>query len=111
MNLLQNLPSTIRGSLIELVRPGEGDLSGKELWRLGSVALAVVIVVTNLIGACAVLALGEFVLPNPPYATHPDQVRLVNALVAAGYVALAVPAGVVLGTRGLWRLRAWLRTP
>jgi len=35
-------------------------------------------------------------------------VRLVNAVVAAAYVAVAVPVGAFIGTRRLWALREWL---
>ena len=97
----------LRGALIELWRPGEGELSGRTIWRLALVMLPVVIVTTNVIGAGAVVVLGLFVVPLP--GVHdPAHVRLVDALVAAGYVATAVPLGVFLGTRGLWRLRTWL---
>ncbi len=98
----------IRGGLIELVRPGEGDVPGTEMWRFGSVVLAGAIVLTNLIGACAVLAIAVFVvpLPKPPHVGH---VELVNALVAAGYVAVVIPLGIAVGVRRLWRLRSWLR--
>src|SRR5207248_5457153 len=97
----------LRGALIELWRPGEGALSGRTIWRLALVMLPVVIVTTNVIGAGAVVVLGLFVVPLPG-VRDPAHVRLVDALVAAGYVATAVPLGVFLGTRGLWRLRTWL---
>jgi adenylate cyclase len=100
--------SLLRGAFTEAVRPGESELSGKALWRVGSVTLAVIIVVTNLIGACAVVVIGLLVLPSPRGVHHLGHVRLVDALVAAGYVAFAVPLGVLVGTRRLWGLRAWL---
>jgi adenylate cyclase len=78
------------------------------LWRIGSVTLAVIIVATNLIGACAIVVIGLLVLPNPRGVPHLGHVRLIDALVAAGYVAFAVPLGVLVGTRRLWGLRAWL---
>jgi adenylate cyclase len=95
----------ISGALIELWRPGEGELRGTSMWRLGSVALAAMIVVINLIGAGTVVLIAAFVVPEPKLPGH---VFLVNALVAVGYVAIAVPLGVLIGTRGLWRLRSWL---
>jgi adenylate cyclase len=100
------IPSTAKGALTELVRPGEGDLSGPAMWRIGSVALAALIVVINLIGSGAVVVIAGIVVPEPTVSGH---IFLVNGLVAVGYVAIAVPLGVVLGTRGLLRLRDWLR--
>jgi adenylate cyclase len=65
-----------------------------------------VIVVTNLIGAGAVLAIANFVVPMPT-VTRPGHVQVVNAIAAAAYVAVAVPIGALVGTRGLFRLRRW----
>ncbi len=100
--------SIARGALLEAIRPGESELSGKALWRVGSVWLAVDIVLTNVIGACAVLVIGLVVLPNPADVHNVGHVRLIDGLVAAGYVAIAVPLGVAVGTRRLWGLRRWL---
>lgn len=98
----------LRGAVIELWRPGEGDVPGIEMWRFGSVVLAVIIVVTNVIGAMAVLVIGLVVLPTPHDVHHVGHVRLVDGLVAAGYVAVAVPLGLIIGLRRMWALRAWL---
>ncbi len=100
--------STAREALIEAIRPGESELSGRAIWRLGSVTLAVIIAVTNVIGAGAVLVIGLLVLPTPHEVHNIGHVRLIDALVAAGYVAVAVPLGVLIGTRRLWGLRQWL---
>jgi adenylate cyclase len=97
----------LRGALIELWRPGESDLSGRSIWLLALLSLPVVIVTTNVIGAGAVVALGLFVVPLPG-VHNVGHVQLVDGLVAAAYVATAVPLGVLIGTRRLWRLRAWL---
>jgi adenylate cyclase len=97
-----------RGALTELFWPGEGEVPGWAMWRFGSVALAVIIVVTNVVGACAILVIGLLVLPNPHDLRDVGHVRVVDALVAAGYVAFAVPLGVVVGTRRLWGLRSWI---
>jgi adenylate cyclase len=99
------IPSTIKAALTELFRPGEGDLSGRSLWRIGSVALTAMIVLVNLIGSGAVVVIAAVVVPEP---TNNHHIFLVNGLIAIGYVAVAVPLGVAIGTRGLWRLRAWL---
>jgi adenylate cyclase len=97
----------VRAQMIELWRPGEGGVSGREVWRIALVLLPTVIVVTNVIGAGAVVVLGLFVVPLP-HVHDPAHLRLVDALVAAGYVLTAVPLGVFIGTRGLWALRSWL---
>lgn len=99
------LPETLNAVLTEAFRPGEGNLSGKATWRIGSVALAGQLVLVNLIGAGAVTVIAAFVVPEPTEKPH---ALLVNGLFAVGYVAIAVPLGVALGTRGLWRLRGWL---
>jgi adenylate cyclase len=98
----------LRGHFIELWRPGESDLPGPAMWRIGSVLIATVIVVTNVVGAVAVLVIGLAVLPTPHDVHHVGHVRLVDGLVAAGYVAVAVPLGLMIGLRRLWVLRAWL---
>jgi adenylate cyclase len=98
----------LRGYLIELWRPGEGDVSGAALWRIGSVLIAAVIVITNLVGALAVLVIGLLVLPTPHGVHHIGHIHLIDALVAAVYVAIAVPLGLLIGLRRLWALRGWL---
>ncbi len=100
--------STARGALIEAIRPGESELSGRAMWRLGSVTVAVIIAVINLIGAGAVLVIGLLVVPTPHDVHHIGHIRLIDGMVAAGYVAVAVPLGVFVGTRRLWGLRQWL---
>jgi adenylate cyclase len=90
-----------------LLAPGESGLSGRELWLAGRVGLIAAIGLTNLIGACVVLVLAEFVIPIP-YAGDIGHVRVVDAIAAAAYVAVAVPAGTLAGIRGLIELRRWL---
>ncbi len=97
----------MRALLVEFVRPGQSSLSGRGMWLAGRIVLSVVISVTNLIGACAVLALAFLVVPLPT-VDNLGHVRLVNAIAAAAYVMVAVPVGAVLGTRRLWQLRRWL---
>jgi adenylate cyclase len=107
MRRIRKLASTMWGGMVELARPGESSLAGREIERLGTIALTVVIVATNLIGAGAVLVIALFVVPKPrvPDAGH---VELVNTIATFAYVAFAVPVGVVLGSRGLRQLRRWL---
>jgi adenylate cyclase len=97
----------LRGALLELFRPGEGSLPGPDMWRIGSIALATMIVVINLVGVGAVVVMAAAVVPEPTESVH---IFLVNGLVALIYTATAVPLGVVVGTRALWRLRNWLVT-
>jgi adenylate cyclase len=99
--------TALRGGLVELVRPGEGGLSGRATVLYGRILLPLVIVVTNLVGAVAVLVIALWVVPMPR-PRHLPHIELVNALVAAAYVAFAVPVGVAIGTRRLLVLRAWL---
>ncbi len=93
--------------MLEVARPGEPRLSGGALERLGRVALTLVIVVTNLIGACSVLLIALFVVPLPAIG-RTGHVRLVNTIAAAAYVGFAVVAGVLVGSRGMRPLRQWL---
>jgi adenylate cyclase len=107
MDPLRSTLGTLQELLRELRYPGETGVSGRVLWRVGRAWLTLVIVFTNLIGVLAVLTIALFVLPKPPLSDA-TQIELFNVLVAAAYAALAVPAGVGLGTRRLLRLRTWL---
>ena len=91
----------------ELFRPGSSGLRGETLWRVGELFVAAVIVVTNLVGAVVVVVIGTAVIPIPAVA-HAGHVRVLNIVVAAVYVVIAVPVGVFVGVRGLVRLRNWL---
>ena len=83
-------------------------LSGQQLWRLVNVAVAVILIGVNLVGAAVALVLGIFVLPLPPY--QPDEYRhpVFYLVAAACYVAVAVPVGTFIGSRGQRRVRRWL---
>lgn len=97
----------LRGTVVELLRPGESELSGKSLVRLGELGLTSAIVVANLVGAMIVVAVAMFVVPMPAVDDAAD-VRLVNAIAATAYVAGAVPVGVIAGFRRLRPVRRWL---
>lgn len=99
--------SMLRGALTEVARPGESNLSGRQLVRLGVAALIVAMVIANVIGAVIMLAVATFVVPLPE-VDDISSMRLTNAIAAATYVAVAVPIGIVLGYRGLGRVRRWL---
>ena len=107
MPVVRRPARAIREIATELVRPGESEIAGSELWVIGRVALTAVIVVTNLVGACAVLLIALFVVPQPT-VSDPARLRLENGVLAAAYFVFAVLAGVWAGTRGLGRLREWL---
>ena len=79
----------MRGLFVEFVRPGQSDPSGKALWRTSQVVVSLVLALTNVIGACSVLAIAYFVVPLPT-VEDTGHVRLVNAVAAAIYVAVAV---------------------
>jgi adenylate cyclase len=105
--MLADRATSIRAGLVELVRPGEGGLPGRTLVRYGRLMVTLVIVVTNLIGAGTVLVLALFIVPMPQIGNL-AHVELVNALFTIGYVAIAVPFGIAVGTHGLLELRRWL---
>jgi len=107
VRLFRGLAADMREWFIEFIRPGESGLSGQSLWRAGRLVGTTVIVLTNLIGAVAVVLIALFVVPLPPTADL-AHTQLVNTLAATGYVVLAVPVGVVVGTWKLFRLRDWL---
>jgi adenylate cyclase len=104
---IRALKSAVGAGVVEVVHPGEARLSGRALERLGTASIRFVVVTTNLIGAASVVVICLFAVPLPTVA-HEHHVRVVNVLVAAGYVAFAIPAGVVLGSRGMRRVRDWL---
>jgi adenylate cyclase len=107
VNLARRISVLSQAGVTELRAPGESGLDGPTLWQLGRLTLTLVIAVTNVIGAATVVVLAFFVLPVPPLANI-GHIELVNAIVAAAYVALAVPAGAALGSRRLLALRHWL---
>jgi adenylate cyclase len=99
--------NTLRQFAAELQHPGERRGDDQALWRLGRTALTAVIVTTNLVGAVSVVVIAVFVVPIPaiPNRVH---VRELNALLAGGYVVLALLAGTAMGTYTMRSLRAWL---
>ena len=66
MSAMTGIATTVRDGARELIRPGENLLSGPELARLGRLIISLTIATTNLIGACAVFAIANFVVPIPP---------------------------------------------
>ena len=107
MSHLRGTAEDTRLWLVELAHPGASGLSGRSLWRVGQFVITTVIVITNLVGAMAVVLVALFAVPLPAVANS-SHVRFVNAIVAVAYVAAAVPVGVLIGVRGLRGLRRWL---
>ncbi len=103
------LKRDVRDGVMEVIHPGRPRLSGEDLERLGRVSVTFVIVVTNLLGAVSVFLLCLIVVPLPDIR-HAARVRTVNTELAAGYVVAAVVVGVLIGIRGLRRMRDWLQT-
>jgi adenylate cyclase len=101
------LRTDLRDFRLEFVRPGESELSGEDLWRVGQVVVAAVIIATNLVGAVTVTLLATLVLPLPIVAS-PGHVEVVDLLVAAAYVVGSVLIGIFVGVRELAGLRRWL---
>lgn len=82
--------------------------SGRRLWRFVNVALALVLIGSNIIGAAVALVLGIFVLPLPAYQTGEPRDPVFFLVATACYVAVAVPVGTYVGSRGQRRVRRWL---
>src|SRR5579863_6938976 len=102
------LARDLRGWCVGLVRPEDNEQPGRSMWRAGRLVVTAVIVATNLAGVAAVVLITFLVVPLP-HGVSVAHVRLINTLVAAGYVAVTVPAGILAGTRPLLRLRDWLQ--
>lgn len=71
--------------------------------------LRAAVVITNLVGAAAVLAVAYAVVPLPE-VDDPGRVRLLNAAVAAVYISAAVTYGERTGMRALAAVAGWLET-
>jgi adenylate cyclase len=86
------------------VQPGLSDLE-RRLW----LPYAVGMIGANVIGAAIIFIFIRFVLPLP--SVHDaDRVATTNLLIFVGYLAVAVPVGVVWVLRFLRPVRAWLRS-
>jgi adenylate cyclase len=94
--------------LREFRHTGSSGVPGAALWRSGSIVLNIVIAMTNVIGGVIAVVLALFVVPLP-HAADVAHVRILNVIVAACYIVAAVPVGAIVGTRGMYKLRDWLR--
>jgi adenylate cyclase len=82
--------------------------SGRRLWRLVVLAVAVVLIGSNLLGAAVALILGIFVIPLPGYESVEPRSAVFFLVATACYVAIAIPVGTILGARGHRTVRRWL---
>jgi adenylate cyclase len=74
-------------------------MAGSRRWVIdwpARVALAVVVVVANLVGAGVVLLLAAWVLPEGPLP-DPTTVRALNLVVFGAYLLVAIPGGLLWG--------------
>jgi adenylate cyclase len=94
--------------VIELARPGEGELSNRAIAIYGRALVTFVIVLANIVGAGTVLVIAAFVIPIP-HVHDIGHVLLVNGLATVGYALAAVVIGVIAGTRSLRSINEWLR--
>jgi adenylate cyclase len=107
VSALQHPARLVRQVAFELLRPGESRASGAQLWLIGRAAVTGVIVLTNLVGAVAVVLLALFVIPAPTVSGI-SELKLDDTLLAIAYFLLALLAGVWVGTQRLFRVRDWL---
>ena len=73
-----------------------------------SVAVAVVLIGSNVLGAAAALAIGIFVIPLPSYLPGEERSATFFLVATACYLAVAVPIGTLVGARGQRTVRRWL---
>jgi adenylate cyclase len=81
--------------------------SGKAVLIRAAVNLLVGMLAANLFGAAAVFVLAVWVVPEP---TIPDRNAVIveDLIVAAIYLAITIPIGIVLGFKKLASLASWL---
>ncbi len=99
----------LRPTIAAFLQSDRDDQSGAELGRAVTAVLTIAVVVTNLVGAGAVLAVIYLVVPLPSL-DDAAYVRTINAVVAAAYIAAAVIVGAVVGRRALKGIAAWLES-
>lgn len=87
--------------------------TGASLARRSRLLLSLSLVLANLLGACIVLVLANFVIPRPELDNE-NTVRLANLIAFGVYVAVAIAVGMAWGTKRmlpLWRFLAEERDP
>jgi adenylate cyclase len=82
--------------------------SNQQVWRAVSVAVAVLLIGTNVLGAAAALVIGIFVVPLPAYLPGEERSPVFFLVATACYLAVAVPVGTFVGARGQRTVRRWL---
>jgi adenylate cyclase len=81
--------------------------SGTMLMLRALPSLGIGVIGSNLIGAGILFVLMAWVIPIPDVA-NPDRVRVVNLIMLASYVSLAVISGIVYTWRDVRPIRRWL---
>jgi adenylate cyclase len=87
--------------------------TGASVARRSRVLLVLALVLANLIGACIVFFLANFVIPVPDLDDE-TQVRIANLLAFVAYVVLAIVVGIAWGTKRmlpLWKFLSEERDP
>jgi adenylate cyclase len=89
--------------------PGPADRRrhGEQIYRWTRWSLVVGMVAANVIGALVVFVLAAFIVPQPPLRDGSGAV-LENLVITAGYVTVAVAAGIAFGLRRFASLTDWL---
>ncbi len=103
------MAAPLRQVVREFLTTDEDRQSGEDLARAVTAVMMFGVVVANLIGAVAVLAVIYLVLPLP---SLPDvgAVRQTNAITAGVYIVAAVVVGATVGRRLLAGLVTWIRS-
>jgi adenylate cyclase len=81
--------------------------SGKAVLVRATVSLVIALFAANVFGAIAVFLLVVYVVPEPAIQTR-HAVTLNDLWIALGYLAFAVPTGMLLGFKQLASLASWL---
>jgi adenylate cyclase len=81
--------------------------SGKAVLVRATVSLLIGMVAANVFGAVAVFLLAVYVVPEPA-VSHFHRVLVQDLTIAFIYVAVAVPAGIILSFKQLSSLASWL---
>lgn len=93
---------------ITAVHRDPNELPGPQLARRTGVLLGIGMAAANVIGAFIVFAIVAWLVPTPPL-TDTDTIERHNLRLLVGYLAVAVPIGMVWGLAVLQPVRSWLK--